>query len=436
MAVGRRNSGLSRVISGGRNCWQMVGKTFLILGVFWALWIPSEGWAVTRGVEVRNLGLSRLGGRTMLTVILDQAANPQVVPFSGVERDQLVVKFPEAWADKLPSRLAGDEALVKHVRTEVSDEGVKIILEMVPEQPYTMTREIGPLPGGLAMFRLGLQAGPGAAPVKRPPPAAMPEPQEPLVTREPGETPPEPTTEARPGEAAPEQAPPVPPAPPVTAAPPEPLPTPEPTAPPAAGVAPTGTFHEIYQLMPQARDFFEFLRAEGWQVVQAQSYDRPGQRFSRGFHLTNPKYPEFRIRIAHLPPNAPAAPYINIIDLTMNNLTGPTPEKYRNLRQWNFAKIKTKYEDIGDFFDEALKPLRVDLRQQCQRLAIRHADFITQFLRQAVPQKPQLADEAITLIRKKVNPRFEGVQYTLSENPLVILNLVDFLYVRIYYISG
>ncbi len=432
MAVGKRRVARSPVLFGGRDWWQKFGKTFLMLGAFLVLGAASEALAVTPGVEVRNLGLSRLGERTMLTVILNQAANPQVSPFSGVERDQLVVKFPEARGEKLPDRLAGDEVLVKYVKTEVSDEGVKIILEMFPEQPYTLAREIKPLPGGLAMFRLSLQAGPGAAPVKRPPPAAMPEPQEPLVTRapEPGEPLPEPTPEAAPGEVTQEQAPPEPPAPPVTPAPPEP------TAPPAVAVAPTGTFAELYQLMPQAKGLLEFLRGDGWRVAKAESYDRPGQRFSRGFHLTNPKYPEFRVRIAHLPPNAPAAPYINIIDLTMNNLTGRVPDEYRTKKQWNFAKIKTKFEDIGDFFVDALKPLRVDIRQQCQRLALRHADFITQFLKQAVPQNPQLADEAMTLIRKKVSPRFEGVQYTLSENPLVILNLVDFLYFRIYYISG
>ena len=180
----------------------------------------------------------------------------------------------------------------------------------------------------------------------------------------------------------------------------------------------------------------EFLRGDGWRVDQAQSYDRPGQRFSRGFHLTNPRYPELRIKIAHLPPNAPAAPYINILDLSMEDLTGRAADEYRTLKQWNFSKIKTKYEDIGDFFDEALKPLRVDIRQQCQRLALSRADFITKFLQQAVPQNPKVAEEAMAHIRQKVNPRFEGVQYTLSENPLVILNLVDFLYVRIYYISG
>jgi hypothetical protein len=362
----------------------------------------------------------------MLTVILNQAANPQVSPFTGYDRSQLVVEFPEAGAGKLPAGLAGDDTLVKNVRTEVSEAGVKIILEMFPDRPYTLTREIRPLPEGLAMFRLGLEADPSAAQAKRPPAAAMPEPQEPLVTQAPETAAPvpEPTAEAGRGEQAPAEAPVAPP------------PPPEPTAPPSVGVAPTGTFAELYQLMPQAKGLLEFLRGEGWRVVEAKSYDRPGQRFSRGFHLTNPRYPEFRIRIAHLPPNAPAAPYINIIDLSMENLTGKVPDEYRNLRQWNFSKIKTQFEDIGDFFDEALKPLRVDIRQQCQRLALSHADFITKFLQQAAPQNPKVAEEAMTHIRQKVNPRFEGVQYTLSENPLIILNLVDFLYVRIYYISG
>ncbi|MEJ2070772.1 MAG: hypothetical protein P8X58_10280 [Syntrophobacterales bacterium] len=417
--------GLSPRTCRGRSWWQRVGKVLLILGASLAMGVPLESWAVSR-VEVRNLGLSRLGGRTMLTVILNQAANPQVSPFTGVDRAQLVVEFPQAQAGKLPARLAGDDTLVKNVRTEVSEAGVKIILEMFPDKPYTMTREIRPLPEGLAMFRLDLEAGASAAQPKRPPAAAMPEPQEPIVTKTPETAAPAPeqTAKAGPGEQAPTEAP---------AAPP---PLPEPTEPPSVGVAPTGTFAELYQLMPQAKGLLEFLRGDGWRVVQAQSYDRPGMRFSRGFHLTNPRYPKLRIKIAHLPPNAPAAPYINIIDLSMEGLTGSVPDEYRTLKQWNFSKIKTKYEDIGDFFDEALKPLRVDIRRECERLALSHADFITKFLQQAVPQNPKLAEEAMTYIRKKVSPRFEGVQYTLSENPLVILNLVDFLYVRVYYISG
>ncbi len=77
----------------------------------------------------------------------------------------------------------------------------------------------------------------------------------------------------------------------------------------------------------------------------------------------------------------------------------------------------------------------MQIRQKCQELAQRHAQFITNYLAQAVPQNPRLGDEAMNLIRKKVSPRFEGVQYTLSEKPLVILNLVDFTYIRVYYLG-
>ena len=40
------------------------------------------------------------------------------------------------------------------------------------------------------------------------------------------------------------------------------------------------------------------------------------------------------------------------------------------------------------------------------------------------------------LVNQKVSPRFEGVQYTVSEKPLVILNLVDFLYVKVYLLDA
>jgi hypothetical protein len=425
MRTGMRVSGLSPKPLSARRWWPKLGGALLILGAFIALCSPSECRAFAQGVEVRNLGLSRLGGRTMLTVILDRAANPTVSPYTGVDRAQVVVDFSKARAGKLPEGLAGDDVLVKKVRTEVSEAGVKIILEMFPERPYIMKREIRPLSGGLAMFRLGLEADPSGTPVKEPPASAMPAPQEPLA-------PPEPKSQDRATQQAPatsseEQTPGEP-------APVAPTPQ-EPVAPPATLAAPTGTFAELYQLMPQAKGLLDFLRGEGWTVAQARSYDRPGKRFSRGFHLTNSRYPELQVKIAHLPPNAPAAPSINIIDLSMDNLLGQAPDEYRNLRQWNFGKIKTKYEDIGDFFDEALKPLRVEIRKKCQELALRYSHFIVNFLRQVVPGNPQLADKAITLIRKKVNPRFEGVQYTLSDNPLIMLNLVDFLYVRVYYIQ-
>jgi hypothetical protein len=212
-------------------------------------------------------------------------------------------------------------------------------------------------------------------------------------------------------------------------------PAPSAPAPGVSNVPASGEFAELYQMVPQARGLWDFLRGDSWTVAKSQNFDSPGQRASRSFDLTNPRYPEMHVRVAHVLSAGPGVPNINIVDLSMDNLTGSTADKYRGLRKWSFGQIKAKYEDIGDFFEDALKPLRVDIRKDCQRLAQRHAQFITDYLRQAVPQNPKLADQAITLIRKKVSPRFEGVQYTLSENPLTILNLVDFTYIRIYYLG-
>ncbi len=432
--------------------WRKVTRALLMLGIGLALLAPSETPAYSGVVQVRKMGLSRIGGKTFLTIILSQAVNPQVSRFTGPGRAQLIVEFPKAKAGKLPTRLAGDGVLVKNVRTEATRDGVKIILEMVPEQPYKFSRAIRPGSGRTAIFRLKLLADRSAPRKEKPPPAYAPEPPAPIVSKRP--EPPAPMVSKRPEPPAPSVSPrQEPPAPSVSARqeppapslpePQEPLPerSPEPSleapaAPPVTSVAPTGTFNELYQLVPSAKGLLEFLRGEGWTIADAKSYDRPGQRYSRAFSLTNPKYPEIAVRIAHLPPNAPQAPTINIIDLSMENLQGEASNKYRELRKWNFAKIRRKYEDIGDFFDDALNPLRKEIRQKCQGLALRYSNLITNFLNKAAPRNPKVANQAITDIRKKVSPRFEGVQYTLSENPLIILNLVDFLYIRVYYVDG
>ena len=411
MGSGMRCSGLKLPTLPGRGWWRKAGGALLILGLGLVLGMPSPGLAAPKAVEVRNLGISRVGERTMITVILNLATTPRVSPFTGANRAQVVIEFPQAQATKLPEILVGDEILVKDVRTEVSSTGVKIIVEMFPERPYLMSRELLPLGKGLVMFRLGLRPDPDAAQAKQPPAAVSPVPA-PEQPYRPG-----PETRAR------EEALPVTPA------------TPAPTAPPVSSLPPSQEFAELYQLVPQATGLWDFLRGEGFTVTKSQNYDSPGKQFTRGFHLTSGRYPQMKVRVANLPPSGPGAPSINIIDLSMENLEGKASEDYKKLRTWSFSQIKSKYEDIGDFFEDALKPLRLEIRKKCQDLAQRHAQFIANFLRQAVPQNPKLGDEAITLIRKKVSPRFEGVQYTLSETPLVILNLVDFLYIRVYYLG-
>jgi lipoprotein-anchoring transpeptidase ErfK/SrfK len=158
------------------NWWRKAGGALLILGIGFAWWLPSPTMAAPPSVEVRNLGISRVGERTIVTVILNQAANPRVTPYTGANRSQVLIEFPKAQAAKLPETQAGDESLVKSVKTEVSATGVKIIVEMFPHRPYLLSRQIMPLKGGLAMFRLGLRPDPDAVPDKEAPPGGYPPP--------------------------------------------------------------------------------------------------------------------------------------------------------------------------------------------------------------------------------------------------------------------
>ena len=127
------------------NWWRKAGGALLILGISFSWGLPSPTMAAPSSVEVRNLGISRVGERTMVTVLLNQAANPRVTPYTGANRSQVLIEFPQAQAAKLPETLAGDEILVKSVKTEVSATGVKIIVAMFLDRPYRMSREILPL---------------------------------------------------------------------------------------------------------------------------------------------------------------------------------------------------------------------------------------------------------------------------------------------------
>jgi hypothetical protein len=386
--------------------------------------LTLQAWGAGGAVEVRRLGLSKVADNTILTVVLDRAVTPRVSFRDVAGKPQLVVEFPGAQARRLPSHLEGDEALVQEVITETTSPGggVRIILDLFPERPYTYWKRTRPGTRGQTLFTLGLKPDLRAGPVQ----ARVVPPAEPAV--------------AKPVPAAPAPAP---------AAPPpggefrESQTVPEPPPPrddeggyqePKTSVAP-GRFAELRRLMPKAAPLLQGLETAGWAVSESNRYDRPGRRFSRDFILNNHKYPELVVKIAYLPANVPNTPNIDIIMLSTENLTGETANEYRGLRQWSFAKIKTKYEDIGDFFDEALKPLRVKLREQTKSVALRNAAVFQNFIKLACPGNPQVADQVMQHIRAKVSPRFEGVQFTVSENPLTILNLVDFLYLKVYYLE-
>lgn len=375
---------------------------------------PQAGWGRGTRVEVRRLGLSKVGENTMLTVVLDRLAAPLVSTRTVSGQPQLVLDFPRAWAEQLPRRLAGDESLVKQVLTETAAPGggVRIILDLFPGKPYVYWKQSRTGKAGQNFFFLGLKP----ASLRQPAKAAIVPPERPAAV---------PTTPAPMGEIQ------------------EKATTPEPPGPgeeggyhePQAPVVP-GSFADLRRLMPRADRLLQGLKSDGWMVAESNRYDHPGRRYSRNFVLTNQKYPELVVRIVYLPANVPDTPNIDILMLSTEKLNSETASKYRSLRQWNFAKIKKHYEDIGDFFSDTLKPLRVKLRQETKALALKDKATFQSFLNLTCPNDPQIAQKVMKYVRGKVSPRFEGVEYTISEKPLVFLNLVDFLYVKVYFVGN
>jgi hypothetical protein len=377
-----------------------LGILCLCLGLLGA---AGAAWGRSAAVEVRRVGLSRVGENTMLTVVLSRAAEPRVSSRSEGGKPQLVVEFPQARAGRLPTIMAGDDLLVEQVATQSSPAGVKIVLELYPEQPYKFWRQNRGGASGQALFILGLTPDPTATQARQMPSPAPRETPETLSTREPEPPPPAPEDYGFKGE---------------------------------RGAVAAGSFAELRRLIPKAGPLLQGLEKDGWVVSNSHTYDRPGQRFSRDYVLTNRQYPELAVKIVNLPANTPMMPSINILTLTTDDLGGETATQYRSLRHWSFSQIRKKYEDIGDFFDDALKPLRVKLRQETKNVALRDVKVFQTFLQRACPQNPQLFQKFLENVNKKVSPRFEGVQYTLSENPLVILNLVDFLYLKVFFLEA
>jgi hypothetical protein len=398
-----------------RQVWARVG---LCLGVLALLTQVAAAQSLARrspGPEVRRLGLSRVGDNTLLTLVLDRQAEAKVSTRMVSGKPQLVVDLPQARLGRVPSRLEGDNFLVEQVVTETAAAGgVRLVLDLFPDQPYVYWRQSRPGTGGQTVLMVGLKADPTARPR--------------LAQMRPPETGAPTWTPTKPDELELKEGEPVPP-------PPPPVPGPEESRyqEPAGSMAP-GSFAEVRRLIPKAGALLQGLETDGWTVSESRNYDRPGQRFSRDFLLANRKYPELAVKIAYLPANAPNTPNIGILSLSTDNLSGEAATKYRGLRQWNFAKIKQHYEDIGDFFDEALKPLRVTLREETKAIALRDAPVFENFVRQATPD-PKVAQVVMAHVREKVSPRFEGVQYTVSERPLILLNMVDFLYIKVYYID-
>jgi hypothetical protein len=368
------------------------------------------GWGAGN-VEVRRLGLSRVGENTLLTIVLDRAAEPRITSSKTSGKPQLVVEFSQARAGRLPAHLEGDDILVERVQTQSDARGVRITLDLFPDQTYAFWRQKRPGAGGQTLFILGLKPDTSGRSLAQMRPPAQPVPAPP---ENPSPALREPEYEPSPPPAEPPQA------------------EYKPTA-PMGNVVP-GSFAELRQLMPRGETLLQSLERDGWTITESRNYDRPGQRLFRDFTLAHRQYPELAVKIVYMPSNSPGTPNIGIVSLTTDNLGGETAAKYQSLRQWNFGQIKKSYEDIGDFFEDALKPLRLKLREETKALVLRDAAVFTNFVKAACGN-PQVADKVMSHVREKVNPRFEGVQYTVSENPLIILNQVDFLYVKVYFLD-
>ncbi|MCL6621547.1 MAG: hypothetical protein K6T55_05540 [Syntrophobacterales bacterium] len=396
--------------------WRKVlGLMAVTLGLLVSSSAPGLAAPARQIPEVRQVGLSRVGGQTLLTVVLSRPAAPRITPVDREGSPQLVVEFPQVRAGRLPATLAGDEVLVSRALTRVGagGTGVTITLELVPGRPYTWWRQSRPGSGAMALFVVGLRAEgrATAAPSARTAPSVPPPPTPHRAQMAPLPGEPE-ELEEEPGREW------------------------QPTPAPSFRESLRGDFAELRRLAPQGQAVWQYLERSGWRVSTANDYDRPGVRASRAFTLTHASYPEVEVNVVHLPGNAAGTPNITLLDLSFNGLKSVQAAKYREMRTWSFAKIRQNFEDIGDFFDDALKPIRVELRKECQSLALRYAPLLQEFVRQVVPRDPKAPETVMNHIKAKVSPRFEGVQYTISEEPLLILNLVDFLYLRTYYVGG
>jgi hypothetical protein len=394
--------------------FKIMGFLGFLLVNFLILCSPETGWTAGAGAEVRRIGLSKVGEDTRLTVMLAQQTPVRIVTTSAAGKPQLVVEFPQARGTQLPRRLPGDDLLVEQVTTETgAGSGVRIILDLYPERPYAFWRRTVPGSAGQSVFILGLKPDLAAPAVQaQMSPSRAPEPEPPSALDDLRE--PDPDN--------------LPPPPPVTA---EPYGAPSYPGPRLGTGA--GNIAEIKSLIPKAGPVLQGLESEGWAVSDSHNYDRP--RPSRDFTLTNRRYPELVVKVLYLPANAPSTPNIGIMQLSTDRSTSESATKYQGLRQWSFARIKKNYEDIGDFFDDALKPLRVKLREETKAITLRDAAVFQGFVKNACPQHPQVADKVMSHVREKVNQRFEGVQYTVCDDPLVLLNLVDFLNVKVYFVD-
>lgn len=374
--------------------------------------LPEPGRAQNQEVVITRLGLSQVRGTSLLTIILNRAATPRITPVPDSRTPQLLIDFPQARLAEVPQQQPGDYELVQQIRlaTLNGGRGVRIILDLVPDRPYVYWRLLRDNPAGGVAFLVGLR------PDQRGSQAQIPQAAGERLTSS-QQQPPEPSS--------------------------------PPTSPPpslsregqtwqwssGAGQPSTPALREIAQAVPQSGPALAFLEQQGWKVEEQNQLHRTGNRPGRRLILTNSRYPDLEVQVETLAAQAAGGPTICRLALTTASHDSDEARKYRDMRRWNLATIKKHYEDIGDYYDDGLKPLRLILREQTKAVLLRHFEVVRQFLTAAVPQNPQLPDTVLKHLQEKVNKRLEGVQYTENTDPLVIFDLVDFYTLRLYFVG-
>lgn len=124
---------------------------------------PEEVPLVDRAWYARaqrsNLGLSKVGQDTLITLLLESPANPRIIPRSTAGKSQLLLEIPQGKTGRLPARIEGDGRLVREILTEPVHPGggVRIILNLLPNTHFTYWKISRPVLSGKTIFVLGLK---------------------------------------------------------------------------------------------------------------------------------------------------------------------------------------------------------------------------------------------------------------------------------------
>ena len=119
-----------------RGCLLLIGIWIILI------WQTQASYGQSNGLIISQVGLSQAQGTTYLTMILNQADQPKITPVADRQAPQLLIDFPKAKVSNVPVTQAGDQQLVKKVRTTAlpGGNGVRIILDLVPGRPYSYWR--------------------------------------------------------------------------------------------------------------------------------------------------------------------------------------------------------------------------------------------------------------------------------------------------------